>query len=104
MTVSGVRKGAVSQLKSIDEFKDGLVFDVEHAKKTLMSYEDDMKPIVWNKGQYDEFYSIYKHGICALPTTYSLGMTEEFDEFVTMLQNGRTETEILKNETEILFD
>lgn len=33
MTVSGVRKGAVNQLKSIDEFKDGLVFDVEHAKK-----------------------------------------------------------------------
>lgn len=104
MTVSGVRKGAVSQLKSIDEFADGLVFDVEHAKKTLMSYEDDMKHIIWNKGQYDEFYSIYKHGICALPTTYSLGITEEFDEFVTMLQNGRNETEILKNETEILFD
>ena len=104
MTVSGVRKGAVSQLKSIEEFKDGFMFDVEHAKKTLMSYEDDMQPIVWNKGQYDEFYSIYKHGICALPTTYSLGMTEDFEEFVTMLQNGRIETEIFKNETEILLD
>ena len=104
MTVSGVRKGAVSQLKSIDEFKDGLVFDVEHAKKTLMSYEDDMQPIVWNKGQYDEFYSTYKYGICALPTTYSLGITEEFNEFVTMLQNGSTETEIFRNETKILFD
>ena len=69
-----------------------------------MSSEDDMQPIVWNKGQYDKFYSTYKHGICALPTTYSLGITEEFEEFVTMLQNGRTETEIFKNETEILFD
>ena len=80
------------------------MFNEKHEKKTLMSYEDNMKPIVWNKGQYDEFYSTYKHGICALPTTYSLGITEEFDESVTMLQNGRTETEILKNETEILFD
>ena len=88
----------------IDEFSDGLVFDVEHAKKTLMSYEDDMQPIVWNKGQYDELYSTYKYGICALPTTYSLGITEEFNEFVTMLQNGRTETEIFRNETKILFD
>ena len=102
MTVSGVRKSAVSQLHDIDDFKDGTVFDVEHAQKLLMSYIDDMTPIVWNKGQYDEFYSNYQHGICAQPTTYSLGITDDYDSILTMVQNKRGVTSIFERETEIL--
>ena len=102
MTVSGVRKSAVSQLHDIDDFKDGTVFDVEHAQKLIMSYEDDMSSIVWNKGQYDEFYSNYQYGICAQPTTYSLGITEDYESILTMVQNKRGVTSIFEKETEIL--
>lgn len=102
MTVSGVRKSAVSQLHDIDDFKDGTVFDVEHAQKLIMTYVDDMPPIVWNKGQYDEFYSNYKHGICAQPTTYSLGITDDYESILTMVQNKREVTSIFERETEIL--
>lgn len=102
MTVSGVRKSAVSQLHNIEDFKDGTVFDVEHAQKLLMSYIDDMTPIVWNKGQYDEFYSNYQHGICAQPTTYSLGITDDYESILTMVQNKRGVTSIFERETEIL--
>lgn len=102
MTVSGVKKSAVSQLHDIDDFKDGTVFDVEHAQKLLMSYIDDMTPIVWNKGQYDEFYSNYQHGICAQPTTYSLGITDDYESILTMVQNKREVTSIFERKTEIL--
>ena len=102
MTVSGVRKSAVSQLHDIEDFKDGTVFDVEHAQKLIMSYVDDMPPIVWNKGQYDEFYSNYQHGICAQPTTYSLGITDDYESILTMVQNKREVTNIFERETEIL--
>lgn len=102
MTVSGVRKSAVSQLHNIEEFKDGTVFDVEHAQKLLMTYIDDMTPIVWNKGQYDEFHSKYQHGICAQPTTYSLGITDDYESILTMVQNKRGVTSIFERETEIL--
>lgn len=102
MTVSGVRKGAVSQLHDIEDFKDGTVFDVEHAQKLIMTYVDDMSPIVWNKGQYDEFHSNYQHGICAQPTTYSLGITDDYESILTMVQNKREVTSIFERETEIL--
>jgi hypothetical protein len=102
MTVSGVRKSAVSQLHDIYDFKDGTVFDVEHAQKLIMSYVDDMPPIVWNKGQYDEFHSNYQHGICAQPTTYSLGITDDYESILTMVQNKREVTSIFERETEIL--
>lgn len=102
MTVSGVRKSAVSQLHNIEEFKDGTMFDVEHAQKLLMTYIDDMTPIVWNKGQCDEFYSKYQYGICAQPTTYSLGITDDYESILTMVQNKRGVTSIFERETEIL--
>lgn len=102
MTVSGVRKSAVSQLHNIEDFKDGTVFDVEHAQKLIMTYVDDMSPIVWNKGQYDEFYSNYQYGICAQPTTYSLGITDDYESILTMVQNKRGVTSIFERETEIL--
>lgn len=102
MTVSGVRKSAVSQLNDIEDFKDGTVFDVEHAQKLIMTYVDDMTSIVWNKGQYDEFYSNYQHGICAQPTTYSLGITNDYESILTMVQNKRGVTSIFERETEIL--
>lgn len=102
MTVSGVRKSAVSQLHDIDDFKDGTVFDVEHAQKLIMTYVDYMPSIVWNKGQYDEFYSNYQHGICAQPTTYSLGITDDYESILSMVQNKRGVTSIFERETEIL--
>jgi hypothetical protein len=102
MTVSGVRKSAVSQLHDIEDFKDGTVFDVEHSQKLIMTYVDDMPPIVWNKGKYDEFHSNYKHGICAQPTTYSLGITDDYESILTMVQNKREVTSIFERETEIL--
>ena len=100
MTVSGVRKQAVEQLNNIDEFKDNLVFDVEHANKLLMTYVDDMPAITWNKGGYDEYKSNYKHGIVAQPTTYSMGMTTEYMQLI--LENKRMQTEVLEDETKIL--
>ena len=102
MTVSGVRKSAVSQLHDIEDFKDGTVFDIEHAQKLIMTYVDDMSPIVWNKGKYDEFYSNYQHGICSQPTTYSLGINEDYESILTMVQNKRGVTSIFERETEIL--
>lgn len=102
MTVSGVRKSAVSQLHDIEDFKDGTVFDVEHAQKLIMTYVDDMPPIIWNKGKYDEFYSNYQHGICVQPTTYSLGITDDYESILTMVQNKREVTSIFERETEIL--
>lgn len=93
MTVAGVPKKAVCQIDTIEQFKDGLLFDVEHANKLLMSYQDDMQTITWNEGLYDEYRSNYKYGIVAQPTTYTLGMTVDY--IILLLLNGRKETRLL---------
>lgn len=82
ITVSGVRKAAASQLKSVNDFTDDLVFDIDHAKKNILSYNDDQDYVVINKGKYDEFASMYKYGICCMPTTYSMSMSQDYINLV----------------------
>lgn len=80
MTVSGVRKAAVNQLNSIDDFKIGFTFDVDYSKKLTLYYNDNQPTITINKGQYDEWVMPYKYGICTQPTTYTLGMTDFYEK------------------------
>ena len=87
MTVSGVRKKAVSQISDIEEFKNGLVFDIDHANKLLMNYNDCQSSFVANRGNYDEYESKYKYGINAQPTTYALSMTDEYLDLINNIDN-----------------
>lgn len=96
MTVSGVRKKAVTQLKSIEDFNINTVFDIEHAKKNILTYREDMTSVKWNVGEYDEYISNYKYGISFTPTTYELGMSLDYISLI--YNNKREETEIFKNE------
>ena len=92
MTVSGVRKSAVSQLKSIDEFTNEFEFDIEHANKLISHYNDNQPNCIWNYGKDDEYKSTYKYGISMQPTTYKLGIT--LDYYALMLENMRGVTKV----------
>lgn len=94
MTVSGVRKDAVSQLNSIDEFDDSFEFDIEHANKLISHYNDNQTNCIWNYGKYDEYRSTYKYGISLQPTTYKLGIS--LDYYLLMIENQRERTKIFE--------
>lgn len=80
MTVSGVRKEAVSQLNSIDDFSVGFCFDVDYSEKLTLFYNDNQPKVTINKGLPDEWDMPYKYGICTMPTTYTLGITSFYDK------------------------
>lgn len=91
ITVSGVRKSAASQLKSVDDFKDGFVFDIEHAKKLLLHYNDNQPAVTVNAGQYDQYTVDYRYGICAQPTTYTIGILPEFADLIYDYMSSKSE-------------
>lgn len=91
ITVSGVSKSGVSALQSIEEFKDGLIFDYEHSGRLIMSYNDeqpDMKLVDYT-GKL--FHVKQKYGINAMPTTYSLGLSTSYDDYIIRL-SGQSST------------
>lgn len=91
MTVSGVRKKAVYQLNSIEDFCDDLVFDVDNAEKLMLIYVDDQKPIVWNKGKYDEWHCTDSYGISSYNIPYKMGVSFDYLSLIAKANDNKTE-------------
>ena len=86
LTVAGINKGAVSCLKSIDEFSAGFIFDKDHpsVKKLEHTYLTDMRPVTWPGGYRSEL----KYGINMRPTGYKLSMPNVYDDINEMFESG----------------
>lgn len=90
MTVSGVRKKAVEQLNTIDEFSDGLVFDIENAGKLMLIYNDDQPPLIWNRGKEDEYLSNAKYGISGYNIPYHMTVSRDYLSLILKLRDENT--------------
>ena len=84
LTVSGVRKDAVKQLKSIEDFKVGTVFNYENAKKLTHYYMNEQQPFTYKDKDGNYYTSRQRHSIVLQPTTYSLGISGDYENFLMM--------------------
>lgn len=87
VTVSGLsKKKAVSVINTVDDFKPDVQFDYEHSGRTISYYlprrEFDVVDCYGNS-----YHAVQNRGICIQPTTYKLDISDEFDEFLTLLSN-----------------
>jgi hypothetical protein len=83
VTVSGVPKdGGAKCLKSLDEFRDDLVFDFEHTNKLTLAYNDEQMPVSITDYLGNSYIVTDKSGICMLPTTYKLGKALDYAELI----------------------
>jgi len=84
VTVSGVPKsGGAKCLKSLDEFRNDLVFDFEHTNKLTLAYNDDQMPVTITDYLGNDYYVTDKSGICMIPTTYKLGKSLDYAQLIT---------------------
>ena len=84
VTVSGVPKeGGAKCLKTLDDFRDNLVFDFEHTNKLTLAYNDSQVPVTMTDYLGHKCTVTDKSGICMLPTTYELGKSLDYAELVT---------------------
>lgn len=83
ITVSGVPKSGVKDLNNdISNFKDDLVFKYETTGKNVIQYNDEQCPFDIEDVQGNKVRIIDKYGIALLPTTYILGKSDEYAEFL----------------------
>ena len=86
MTVSGVRKKACKALNGdINNFKRGFVFGYEAADKLLHFYTDEQPPIDYRDTDGNIYHCKQQHSIILQPTTYTLGLTDEYEYILTTL-------------------
>lgn len=83
ITVSGVRKEAVTGLKDdITNFKEGTKFDYEVSKKLTHCYIDNQTQATYTDIDGNKYTTKQKHSIVLQPTTYELGITDEYESLI----------------------
>lgn len=93
ITVSGVPKCGAKALKSLDDFRDDLVFDHEVTNKNLIVYVDDEQDFDLVDYQGKKYHVTDKSGCCVIPTTYILGKSLEY---ATLLTDNSSKRAIFK--------
>lgn len=90
ITVSGVNKSSGAKaLKSIRDFKIGLIFNYENSGRTIAYHDDDQPLEVTLKdcnGVEDTIVGM-KYGVCLQPTTYKLGISQDYLSYTLGVQN-----------------
>ena len=90
VTVSGVpKKGGAKCLKSLDEFRDDLVFDFENTNKLTLFYNDNQESYTITDYLGNSCKVTDKSGICMIPTTYKLGKALDYIELITEQSSER---------------
>lgn len=78
ITVSGVPKSAGKSLKSLEDFKDGYIFNYKDCNKMISYYNDNYIPMTLYDDFGNSYTSINKFGICLMPTTYEIGLERNY--------------------------
>ena len=89
ITVAGVPKSGSNALKSLNDFKDDLVFEYKDTNKNLLFYIEEQEE--YNLVDYlGETYKVNdKTGCCIVPTTYVLGKSLEYAELISDNSSNR---------------
>ena len=83
ITVSGVPKNGAKGLKSLKDFKDDFVFEYKYTNKNIIYYNDDQVEFLLTDYHGKKQIVNDKYGCCLLPTTYSLGKSEEYRDLIS---------------------
>ena len=90
ITVSGVPKSGATSLKTLSDFKDGLVFKYKDTNKNLSTYNDEQVPVLMTDYQGTEYLVTDKTGICLLPNTYTLGKSLDYATLISDFSSKRS--------------
>lgn len=81
--MSGVPKEGAKALKTLEDFTNDFVFDFEFTNKNLIVYNDFQDPFELIDYEGKKYTVTDKYGICLLPTTYKLGIAEEYFNLIS---------------------
>lgn len=86
---------------TVDVFDDGIVWDSDESGKLISYYCDNQDESLWHDMYGNEYLSHDRYGICLMPTTFDMSMTEEYEALISALQYGIKNNHYFENYTNI---
>lgn len=87
ITVSGVSKKGANALKSIDDFKKGFTWGYKESGKLAHFYNEEQPHVDITDYEGNIYHNTYDYGVILQPTTYTLGLTDEFMALMELIQD-----------------
>ena len=97
-TIAGLpKKNGVNKLmkaahgnpfKAVDKFTDNTVWSAHESGKLTAYYNDDQEPMTWIDRDGNKYESTDRYGICLMPTSFDLSITEEYQLFCDIIQHS----------------
>lgn len=81
VTISGLSKNSVKKL-NFDEIKIGTLFNSQISGRSIAVYQEEQPTAI-----IDGYISTQKYSLSIVPTTYNLGLTDEFSEIIYEIQH-----------------
>lgn len=78
ITVAGVPKSGAKEMKSLNDFKDGLIFKFKNTNKNILFYCDEQVPFELTDYLGNKMVVKDKTGCCLLPNSYTLGKALDY--------------------------
>ena len=83
ITVAGVPKEGARALKTLDDFRDNLIFDYKITHKNSLTYCDNQEEIELTDYKGNKEIVTDKTACCIFPTTYKLGKALEYADLIS---------------------
>ena len=95
ITIAGVPKSGAKTIKSLDEFRDDLLFKFEDTNKLTLIYSENQPPVEMTDYLGNKRIVNDKSGCTFLPATYILSMSEEY---ATLVNDNSSKRAIYKED------
>ena len=92
LTMAGVRKAAVKYC-NIDQFENGFRFGYHECGKLIHFYNNHQMPFTYRDIEGNIYTCNQKHSIILQPTTFTIGLTEEFLKLILKYKEEYVEDE-----------
>ena len=88
--------------RAVSKFNDNIQWNIHESGKLTAYYNDAQSEMIWIDRDGNRFKSHDKYGICLAPTSFDLGVTDEYTLFCQIISGSPdyspwSDTKIFRN-------
>lgn len=107
-TIAGLPKSAgakkIEELGGVKAFDSGIVWNSEESNKLTSYYNDNQPELIWQDMNGELYTSTDKYGLCLMPTSFDMSMTDDYEAFCSLIQHGNTDENFFEPLTKLYVE
>ena len=107
-TIAGLPKSCgahkITELGGVNQFNSHIKWGSEESHKLTSYYNDDQPEADWVDMNGNVYHSKDKYGLCLMPTSFDMSVTDEYEAFYSFIQTGFSDTNYFEPITHLYLE